>query len=554
MPLTYNFTLVLASIMVAVLASFTALHLASRISVARGKGASLAWLVGGALSMGVGIWSMHFVGMLGSSIGIPMIYEIWWTLVSLMIAVTVSGFALFLVRKEGLSWIRLVISSVIMGSGIASMHYTGMMALHISPAIRFEPFLVAVSVLIAVLASFTALWLFVALRSSTIKHPFIKRAASALVMGFAIAGMHYTGMAAAQFAPGSICTVPVGNISNVWLASTIAVFTLLILAISLITALYDAHLMGRDLLNERLRLESLQLDRANRQISQQSENLKMLNLELEDRVFKRTEQLQEAVRELEAFSYAIAHDLRGPITTIGGFCGLLKKPSAGSLNDKGLHYLNRIRGSSEQMGDLIESLLSLTHLSKIGLRHDLVDLGQMAQEVLNDCHMRDPKRTVRSSVRLGMQCMGDPRLLREILMNLIGNAWKFSAKQANAAIEVGMKPAQDGQTVFFVRDNGAGFDMAYADKLFQTFQRLHTVSEFEGTGIGLAIVRRIVLRHEGRIWAESEPAEGATFFFTLWESAAALKEAQAHGSSGTFGGSFHLRRFPLKAIHLKQGA
>ena len=523
MPITYDFTLVLASIMVAVLASFTALHLASRISVARGKLASLAWLVGGALSMGVGIWSMHFVGMLGSSIGIPMIYETWWTLLSLMIAVTVSGFALFLVRKEGLSLTSLAIGSAIMGGGIASMHYTGMMALQISPVIRFEPFLVALSILIAVLASFTALSLFVALRSSTIKHPLIKRGASALVMGFAIAGMHYTGMAAAQFAPDSICTVPAGDTSNVWLASTIAAFTLLILAISLITALYDAHLMGRDLLNERLRLESLQLDRANRQISQQSENLKILNLELENRVSKRTEQLQEAVRELEAFSHAIAHDLRGPITTIGGFCGLLKTPSAGSLNDKGLHYLERIRGNSIQMADLIESLLSLMHLSKISLRHDQVDFSQLAQEVLDDCRMRDSNRTVHSSVQPGMHCMGDARLLREILTNLIGNAWKFSAKQANAAIEVGMKPTQDGQTVFFVRDNGAGFDMAYADKLFGTFQRLHTLSEFEGTGIGLAIVRRIVLRHEGRIWAESVPAEGATFFFTLWESAVTVK-------------------------------
>jgi NO-binding membrane sensor protein with MHYT domain len=171
LTITYNFSLVLASLMVAVLASYTALHLASRVSVARGRAASLAWLGGGALSMGTGIWSMHFLGMLGSSIAIPMVYGPWWTLLSLVIAVAASGFALFLVRRKKLSRLSLAIGGAVMGSGIVSMHYTGMMALQISPAVRFEPALVAVSVLIAVVASIIALTLFVALRSSTITHP-----------------------------------------------------------------------------------------------------------------------------------------------------------------------------------------------------------------------------------------------------------------------------------------------------------------------------------------------------------------------------------------------
>ena len=536
MAISYNFALVLTSIMVAVLASYTALHLVARISVARARAASMAWLGGGALSMGAGIWSMHFVGMLGSSIDIPMVYGPWWTLLSLVIAVTVSGFALFLVSREILSRLGLVIGGTVMGCGIVSMHYAGMMAMQISPAIRFEPTLVAASVLIAVVASIIALALFSALRSSAITHPLIKRGASALVMGIAILGMHYTGMAAAQFALDSICTVPVGDVSNAWLAGTIAVFTLLILAIALITSVYDAHLMSRASLhnerlvqvNEKLRHESLQLERANQQIHQQSKHLEVLNSQLESRVFKRTEQLQESVRELEAFSHAVAHDLRGPLSTIRGFSGLLGKPTAGSLNDKGLHYVERIKSSSKHMAELLEALLSLSHLSRIGLRHEPVDLSRLAQDVFDECRTREPTRTVHSTVQTGMQCMGDARLLRLVMENLISNAWKFSARQANAVIEVGVKPEPHAQAVFFVRDNGAGFDMAYADKLFGTFQRLHSPSEFKGTGIGLATVRRIILRHEGRIWAESAQEEGASFFFTIWAAVGATQVRQCN--------------------------
>lgn len=520
--------------MVAVLASYIALHLASRASVARGSIASAAWLGGGAMSMGTGIWSMHFVGMLSSSTGISVSYGPWWTLLSLMIAVTVSGFALFLVRGEKLSRLSLSIGGAVMGGGIVSMHYAGMMAMQISPAIRFEPALVTASVFIAVVASIVALTLFVASRSSVITHPLVKRGASALVMGGAIAGSHYTGMAAARFTPGSICTVPAGDVSNAWFAGTIAVFTLMVLTIALITSLYDAHLMDRTSqhnerllqFNEKLRDESRQLEQANQQIRQQSAHLEILKSDLEVRVFQRTEQLQASVRELEAFSQAVAHDLRGPLISIGGFCGLLGKPAAGSLNAKGHHYISRITDSSKKMTELIEAMLSLMHLSRIDLQHEQVDLSGLAQEALDDCRTRDPGRAVRTYVQPGMQCTGDTRLLRQVLVNLINNAWKFSAKQSDAAIEVGMKPGRHVRAMFFVKDNGAGFDMAYAEKLFGSFQRLHSFSEFEGTGIGLATVRRIIARHEGRIWAQSALGEGASFFFTLWEPAAISQARQ----------------------------
>ena len=513
--ITYDFLLTLTSIAVAVLASYTALHLASCVSVARSKASSLAWLGGGALSMGIGIWSMHFVGMLGSSIGIAMVYDLGWTLLSLAISVLVSGLALWLVRRENLSWLNLISGGVVMGGGIACMHYAGMMALQISPAIRFEPVMVAVSTLIAVLVSITALSLFVALRSTTLKHRVIKRGAGALVMGVAIAGMHYAGMASASFSPGSICTAPEGEVSNLWLAGLIAGFTFLVLTMALITALYDAHLLSRDALNQELFQESRQLERANRQIRQQSTDLAILNLQLENRVVQRTEQLEESVRELKAFSHAVAHDLRGPITTGAGFCGLLAKSEAGRLSDKGCYYLEKIKVNLKNMADLIDGLLSLTHLSQIDLKHEQINLSCLARDVLDDWHLQEPKRRVSSSVQGEMHCMGDVRLIKQVMINLIGNAWKFSSKQPTAVIHVGMQIGPNEQVVFFVSDNGAGFDMAYVNKLFGTFQRLHSHADFEGTGIGLATVRRIIVRHGGRIWASSILGEGATFFFTL---------------------------------------
>ncbi len=387
-----------------------------------------------------------------------------------------------------------------------------------------NPLLVGLSVLIAVSASCIALMLFVQLRAATLTHPLRKRAGSALVMGVAISGMHYTGMAAAGFSADSICTVPAASVNNAWLAGTITVFTLLMLAMSLITSLYDAHLIGRTALhnehllqvNEQLLKETLQLAHANAQICRQSETLEAFNRGLENTVLKRTVELQASVRELEAFSHAVAHDLRAPLNTIGGFCGLLTKRTAGRLCEQEANFLAKISNSARQMTDIIEGLLSLSHLSRVDLKHEPIDLSRMAQEVLDDCQTREPVRSLRTSVHAGMQCQGDARLVRQILVNFIGNAWKFSARRADASIEVGMKPGPHGQTIFFVKDNGAGFDMAHAEKLFSAFQRLHSASEFEGTGMGLAIVQRIVLRHEGRVWAESAPSEGATFSFVLW--------------------------------------
>ena len=241
-----------------------------------------------------------------------------------------------------------------------------------------------------------------------------------------------------------------------------------------------------------------------------------LNASLEERVQQRTAQLLAANRELEAFSYSVSHDLRTPLSSIDGFSGLLGKAlAAGAPGERSTHYLARIRAGVAQMGLLIDALLSLARLSRASLRWDTVDLSALAQTVLSACQEREPGRLAQIDIEPDLLAQGDPLLLRLLLDNLLGNSWKFCGKQAQTHITFRRDSGPDGEAVYAVQDNGAGFDMAYAEKLFGPFQRLHTESEFAGTGIGLATVKRIVARHGGRVWAESAPQRGATFYFTL---------------------------------------
>jgi PAS domain S-box-containing protein len=242
---TYEVWLVLLSIAVAIFASYVALDLASRVSSSAGSKAQPYWLIGGALSMGCGIWSMHFIGMLAFRLPIPMAYNIPVTLLSLLFAVAASAFALHVVSRDSLGTGRLLASGTAMGTGIATMHYTGMAAMEIAPDINYDLPLLALSVCIAVAASVATLWIAFQLRTETIFSAFWKKAGSALVMGIAISGMHYTGMAAAHFAPGSICTADPGNISNDWLAASIGGFTFLFLATTLLVSVFDARLADR---------------------------------------------------------------------------------------------------------------------------------------------------------------------------------------------------------------------------------------------------------------------------------------------------------------------
>jgi signal transduction histidine kinase len=247
---------------------------------------------------------------------------------------------------------------------------------------------------------------------------------------------------------------------------------------------------------------------------QREEEVRELNKELEQRVKERTAQLEATNKELDAFSYSVSHDLRAPLRAISGFSEALLDEYGNKLDGEGKTYLRYLQEGSHEMSDLIDGLLKLSRSTRGGIAMERVDLSAMAAMVAEELRKAEPERRMTVHIAPGVEVFADPRLLRVVMENLLGNAWKYTSRTAEARIEFGVEE-QEGKTVYFVRDNGAGFDMGYANKLFLPFQRLHKTSEFSGIGIGLATVERIIHRHDGRIWAQAAVGEGATFYFTL---------------------------------------
>jgi light-regulated signal transduction histidine kinase (bacteriophytochrome) len=247
----------------------------------------------------------------------------------------------------------------------------------------------------------------------------------------------------------------------------------------------------------------LQLEAANRQLENTNRDLEETNRELEG-----------ANSELEAFSYSVSHDLRAPLRSIEGFAQILLEDHAQGLDEEARGYLGRVRAASRRMALLIDDLLDLSRVTRSSLSRQMVDLSALAREIAAEIEKSQPDRRVRFVIADGLVVRGDPRLLRVLLENLLGNAFKFTQKEREATIEFGAV-TRDGGVAYYVRDNGVGFDEAYATKLFGAFQRLHGSEDFEGTGIGLATVQRIVGRHGGKAWAEGAVGKGASFFFTL---------------------------------------
>jgi light-regulated signal transduction histidine kinase (bacteriophytochrome) len=229
---------------------------------------------------------------------------------------------------------------------------------------------------------------------------------------------------------------------------------------------------------------------------------------------RRVAELAAVNKELEAFSYSVSHDLRAPLRSIDGFSQALLEEYGDVLTGDGADYLRRVRAATQRMGELIDDLLNLSRVTRREMRREPVDLSALARMILAQLAKGDPGRHVEVHVADGLVAWGDPHLLRLALENLLGNAWKFTGKQPAARVEFGMT-SENGASAYFVRDNGVGFDMAYSYKLFGAFQRLHAMTEFPGTGIGLATVQRVINRHGGRVWADAALGTGATFYFTL---------------------------------------
>lgn len=247
-----------------------------------------------------------------------------------------------------------------------------------------------------------------------------------------------------------------------------------------------------------------------------NDEIRSLNEELDQRVKERTKQLEATNKEIQSFSYSVSHDLRAPLRSIDGFTRALAEDYFDRIDDTGKEYINRVRQSVKKMSDLIDAMLNLSRLTREQIKYEVVDLSSIAKKISNNLRSEEPQRQVEFIIQENIKVNGDLKMLIVVLDNLLNNAWKFTSKHAAAKIEFGEKVV-NGKRTYFVRDDGAGFDPIYAEKLFTAFQRLHTEVEFPGIGIGLATVQRIINRHRGEVWAEGTVEKGATFYFTIGE-------------------------------------
>jgi signal transduction histidine kinase len=249
-------------------------------------------------------------------------------------------------------------------------------------------------------------------------------------------------------------------------------------------------------------------DNAERELKQHRDHL-------EELVHERTAELETSNKELEAFSYSVSHDLRAPLRSIHGFCQMLAEDYAKQLDSDGLDYLMRVQNSAVNMGTLIEDLLQLARITRCDFNRQKLDISGLAEETVDKLKQQNPERDVKIKLEDNLYATGDEHLISIALDNLLGNSWKYTAKTSQPSIEFGSSHSSNGHDIYYVKDNGAGFDMKYADKIFMAFQRLHSKEDYPGTGVGLATVQRVIDRHGGKIWAESDIGKGTTIFFTL---------------------------------------
>lgn len=497
----YETPLVLVSILVAIVASYSALSLAGRVAETKGR-AMVAWTVGGAIAMGSGIWAMHFVGMLAFRLPIPIAFDIPITLVSLLLPIAASGLALWQVHQAHLSRSRLAASALLMGAGINAMHYTGMAAMRMEPGIDYDPLLFALSVLIAILASALALWIAFRLRRNT-PHVWLPRIGAAVVMGCAIVGMHYTAMAAARFPAGSVCMAARGGVHQGGLALLVVLASFGVLGLALLASVVDARMEA----NARI-LAITQATAAERQ-------------QLLERERAARDQAERLSAMKDEFLATLSHELRTPLNAILGWAGMLQRgtPDAATLQ----RALQTIERNARAQGQLIDDLLDMSRIVAGTVRLDVqpVNLARVVEAALGTVHPAAAAKSIVLRVDVADQRQADERLdvradpgrLQQVLWNLLANAVKFTP--AGGSVEVRLQ--RDGADALVqVIDSGIGITPDFLPHVFDRFrqQDASTTRQHGGLGLGLAIARQLVELHGGTIAAAS-PGSGAGTCFSV---------------------------------------
>ncbi|KVV41451.1 histidine kinase [Burkholderia territorii] len=564
---TYNLLLVLLSLVIATLASYTALDLAAFISLLENPALKRAWLAGGAAAMGTGIWSMHFVGMLALSLPIPLGYALPDTGASLAIAVLVSYFALNVVTRARLNRRRLLAGGVLMGAGIVGMHYTGMAAMRMAPGIRYDPALFAASIGVAVIASTVALWMAQTLRAQQARHATAQRIGAALIMGIAITGMHYTAMAAAHFAPDARCGAANG-IDAPWLATTIALFTMATLIVTLLVCRFDARttfLRGMtDTLERLVRLRTAELETALRRYEQTTAMLQRTRENMateiderraaQSRLEQEKDEQRRLLRELEQthvqllqseklasigqLAAGVAHEINNPIGFISANLNTLRTWVRSLLDVIAAHdaaltqlepatrdALTAMRGAADldYVRDEIVTLIDESIDGALRVRRIVQDLRDFSRPGSGEWSVVDIHAGLESTLNVvhnelkykadivreygdvpQVECL--PSQLNQVFMNLLVNA--AHAIPVRGVITI--RTSSDGEQVSIaISDTGTGMAPDVVRRIFDPFFTTKPVGQ--GTGLGLSVSHGIVERHRGVIDVTSEPGRGTTF-------------------------------------------
>ena len=494
----YETPLVLVSVLVAIAASYSALGLAGRVAQSRGR-SMLAWTVGGAVAMGSGIWAMHFIGMLAFRLPIPLAFDIPITILSLLLPVAASGLALWQVSRPNLGALRLTVSAVLMGIGINAMHYTGMAALLMQPGIVYDPWLFALSVLIAIGASALALWIAFRLRRNT-PQVWLPRLGAAVVMGAAIAGMHYTGMAAASFPDGSVCMAARAGVDHSGVATLVVIATLCVLGLALAASVFDARLQA----NARV----LAVSQAMAEERQQ--------LLLRERAARDEAEHLSAMKD--EFLATLSHELRTPLNAITGWAGMLQRGVKEEATFR--RGLDAIERNARAQGQLIDDLLDMSRIVSGNLRIEVqaVDPARVTEAALATVHPAAVAKKISLRVDLDRRIgdmLADPARLQQVMWNLLSNAVKFTPAGGTVQVLLGR---ERGDVVLRVIDSGIGIAPEFLPHVFDRFRQQDSsvTRRHGGLGLGLSIARQLVELHGGTIEADSLGSQaGATFTVRL---------------------------------------